>query len=82
MRLILDHSKSIYLRGSIPTLVGRLENEQDKRPLIATLDKENLTEFVAKHLFERRNFYEQAHFTIAIDQKSTGDIVKEISLLI
>ena len=82
MRLILDHSKSIYLRGSIPTLVGRLENEQDKRPLIASLDKENLTEFVAKDLFERRNFYEQAHFTIAIDQKSTGEIVKEISLLI
>ncbi len=82
MRLILDHSKSIYLRGSIPTLVGRLEYEQDKRPLIASLDKENLTEFVAKHLFERRNFYEQAHFTIAIDQKSTGEIVKEISLLI
>lgn len=82
MQLILDHSKSVYLRGSIPTLVKRLENEQNKRPLIALLDKENLTEFVAKHLFERRNFYEQSHYTIAIDQKSTEEIVKEISLLI
>jgi shikimate kinase len=82
MKLITDHSKSVYLRGSIPTLVSRLENEQHKRPLIASLDKENLTEFVAKHLFERRNFYEQSNFIISIDQKSVEEIVKEISLLI
>ena len=82
MKLILDHSKSVYLRGSIPTLVSRLENEQHKRPLIALLDKENLTEFVAKHLFERRHFYEQSNYTVAIDQKSVEEIVKEISLLI
>ncbi|MFD1316142.1 shikimate kinase [Namhaeicola litoreus] len=82
MSLILKYSKSVYLRAHIPTLVSRLSKEQDLRPLIASLDKDQLSEFVAKHLFERRSFYEQSHFTVVIDQKTVEEITEEICLLI
>jgi shikimate kinase len=82
MNLIVASSKSVYLRGNIPTLVSRLSNAQEERPLIATLAPDQLNEFVAKHLFERRNFYEQADFTVSIDQKTVEEITEEIYRLV
>jgi shikimate kinase len=79
MELINQYSRSIYLKGSIPTICQRLRNEKDQRPLIADLNDEQLTEFVAKHLFERRNFYEKADTTISVDGKSLEDLLGEIS---
>ena len=43
-------------------------------------DDEQLKEFIAKHLFERRNFYEQAKHTITIDGKTIEEIVEEIRI--
>lgn len=78
MELILENSDSYYLKASIGTLSKRLSKEKDDRPLIASLDKEQLTEFIAKHLFERRSFYEKAGTTIAIDGKNPEQIATEI----
>ena len=78
MGAILEHSDSYYLKASIGTLSERLIKEKDHRPLIASLGEEQLTEFIAKHLFERRNFYEQAENIIAIDGKNPELIASEI----
>ncbi len=78
MEMIKEASRSFYLKGSIPTICQRLRNEKSQRPLIASLDDEQLTEFVAKHLFERRTFYEQATFTMSIDNKSVSELVNEL----
>ena len=82
MELIKKTAKSFYLKGSISTICQRLRSEKQQRPLIASLNDEQLTEFVAKHLFERRNFYDQADQTITIDNKSVDDLVKELLILI
>ena len=76
--LISKASESFYLKASINTLSDRLSKEKEQRPLIASFDDEQLKEFIAKHLFERRNFYEQAKHTIAIDGKTIEEIVGEI----
>lgn len=78
MDAILEHSDSYYLKAGIGTLSERLIKEKDHRPLIAKLSEEKLTEFIAKHLFERRNFYEQAEKIIAIDGKNPELIASEI----
>uniref|UniRef100_UPI0040480EFE shikimate kinase n=1 Tax=Mariniflexile sp. TaxID=1979402 RepID=UPI0040480EFE len=81
MDLILnaDHVKSIYLKASIPTLIGRLKNEKSKRPLIAHIETEELlAEFIGKHLFERSQFYSLAQVTITTDHKSEKDIIEEL----
>ena len=73
---------SFYLQSSIKTLVKRLLKENNKRPLIASLDNEKITEYVAKHLFERRVFYEKANYTIKIDDKEKSEIVTELRILL
>jgi shikimate kinase len=82
MDLIKKHSLSIYLKGSIPTIVQRLKKEKAKRPLIASLNEDQLTEFVAKHLFERRNFYEQAFRILSIDKRTVKELVLELQHII
>lgn len=82
MELIKKEAQSYYLKGSINTICQRLKSEKQQRPLIASLSDEQLTEFVAKHLFERRNFYDQADQTITIDNKSVDELVKELLIFL
>ncbi|MDZ7612964.1 MAG: shikimate kinase [Flavobacteriaceae bacterium] len=79
---ILIGSTSVYLKASIETLAERLEKERPGRPLIANLPENGLEEFIAKHLFERKNYYEQANHIVSIDGKTIEKIVEEISSLI
>ena len=73
---------SFYLRGSIPTLFKRLSDNKFKRPLINDLSDNQLTEYIAKHLFERGHFYDKATYKISIDDKEVQDIVTEIRILL
>ncbi|WP_299527465.1 shikimate kinase [uncultured Lutibacter sp.] len=78
MELIETNSKSFYLKASIQTIFDRLSGETSQRPLVATIGKENLKEYIAKHLFERSLFYQRAQHTISVDKKSIFTIVDEI----
>jgi shikimate kinase len=75
-------SSSFYLRGSIPTLFKRLSENKFKRPLISDLSDDQLTEYIAKHLFERSLFYDKATHKISIDNKEIQEIVTEIRILL
>ena len=84
MKLINKYSKSIYLKSSFKNTYNKLSKPKvkNKRPLIATIANENLEEFIAKHLFERSPFYEQAQHSISIDGKTVREIANEINLSI
>lgn len=83
MELILNsEASSIYIKAGIKTLVSRLTAEKNRRPLVAELEDDKLVEFVAKHLFERRFFYEQASMTVNTEDKSTEEITTEIRILL
>ena len=83
IELILNkNSISIYLKASIQTLSNRLLKNKNLRPLVAFLEDDQVPEFIAKHLFERRFFYEQARKVVVIDQKSVSEIVDEIGTLL
>ena len=70
---------TVYLKGSINLLADRLWTERKHRPLIANIqNKQELLEFIGKHLFERVPYYSQANHTVAIDAKSIDEIVDEI----
>ncbi|RAR75705.1 shikimate kinase [Flavobacterium aciduliphilum] len=69
---------SIYLKAPVEVLYQRLKKEKTKRPMIAKIHEEDLKEFIAKHLFERSNYYTKAKFTIAIAAKSPAEIVDEL----
>ena len=81
MDIINNNSKSIYLKSSIQSIYNKLSNKKNKhkRPLISEINNKDLKEFIAKHLFERSPFYEQAHYTVITDNKSKKEIAQEIS---
>ncbi|WP_299118082.1 shikimate kinase [uncultured Winogradskyella sp.] len=80
--IINDHNvRSFYLKTSIPELLKRLWEEKHKRPLISHIkSKENLTEFIGKHLFERSLFYSRSDYSIVTDEKTVSEIVEQILL--
>jgi shikimate kinase len=73
---------SIYLKASITTLTNRLEKNQEKRPLLANISSNDLSEFIAKHLFDRNYYYNQATYTVCVDHKSVEEITNEIADLL
>jgi len=73
---------SIYLQGKTKTMINRLIKKKRKRPLIASLADDKIPEFVAKHLFERRLYYELAKITVEIDAKSKKEVTKELKKIL
>jgi len=72
---------SIYLKCSLDTLTNRLFYETKERPLIAHLhSKEDLQDFIRKHLFERSYYYNQATLSLDCDQTSIKEIVEALVL--
>jgi len=72
-------TNSIYLKASIPTLANRLESETDTRPLLKSVkSKEELQQFIGKHLFERNSFYSRANMVVSTDNKTKKDILEEL----
>jgi len=69
---------SIYLKASVETLFDRLLSKKSKRPLIADKTDDELKEFIAKHLFERSFYYNQAQYIVAIDGKTKDETTQDI----
>ncbi len=70
---------TIYLNVPLDVLTERLSKEAKQRPLIAHLEKkEDLNDFIRKHLFERAYFYNRAELTIDAEDKSVEQLVRMI----
>ena len=73
---------SFYLKASIETLYSRLLSIKDNRPLIAEQEKEEMKEYIAKHLFDRSYYYNQATHVVVVDNKSPEEVVSAISKIL
>lgn len=73
---------SIYLKASIETLFSRLKNNVKNRPLLSNFDEIEAKEFIAKHLFERNYYYNQASKTVIVDHLTVAEVVNEISSIL
>lgn len=80
MSLMNQKSLTVYLKVPQRELVNRLIAEKKQRPLVADLADDAIPEFVAKHLFERSQFYNQATMILDSNSKDVSDIVNEIEL--
>lgn len=67
---------SIYLKANVSTLVERLYNEKENRPLLQTID--DLSSYIGQHLFERVYYYNFAQHKISVEDKSVKQICDEI----
>jgi shikimate kinase len=73
---------SIYLNASIDVIFERLKNAKSERPLVANQSDDTLKEFIAKNLFDRSYFYNQATYKVTIDSKTPELITDEIYKLL
>ena len=71
MALLNEVGRTVFLDVSIGELAQRLKGSTD-RPLIKS--QEDLVEFVAKHLFERRPYYSQAQLRVKGDDLEVKDL--------
>jgi shikimate kinase len=80
MQFLVNHPnvKTVFLNLSIKNLSDRLIHEKAKRPLIANLNDADIPEFIAKHLFERSFYYNQAELIIQTDNLSVSEITARI----
>ncbi len=64
---------TIYLQASSENLANWLKSERQNRPLIAQQSEEQLLPYIVQTLSQREKFYQQATFTICVDQNYTTD---------
>ncbi|WP_117882693.1 shikimate kinase [Aureibaculum luteum] len=78
--LVNEFSTSVYLKSSLQNTYTTLSKSENKesRPLIASIPNDKLKEFIAKHLFERTQYYQQAQHSVLIDNKGMEEIAEEI----
>lgn len=83
METILDHADhSVYLQLSLPELVSRISQEKDTRPLVRDLAREDLPEFIGKHLFERIPVYSRANYVLDCNGKEAQAVARELEELL
>ena len=75
MEALNSAGTTVFLDVSVVELARRLEKDVD-RPLIK--DNDDVAEFVAKHLFERRPFYSLAHHRVKGDALTAETILEAI----
>ena len=73
---------SVYLKASVDTLIQRLKDTKQNRPLIAHLSDQALTDYINKHLFDRNFYYHQAKYVINTDNKTPSQVADEILRII
>jgi len=72
-------AKMVYLKASVGFLTERLFLEKDTRPLINHFtSKDDLEDFIRKHLFERGYYYNQSDIIVDVEDKDPAAIVTEI----
>ncbi|MBP8792475.1 MAG: shikimate kinase [Lutibacter sp.] len=78
IKIIKNNSISFYLSASVSTIFNRLKDEKSKRPLVSSLIEDDLKEYIAKHLFERTQFYNQADHILSVNKNTIEEIAEEI----
>ncbi len=75
---LLQQSTSVYLYRSNEELFQRLNARKEKRPLIASLDDEELRTFITAKMEVRHPYYSRAQYRVHV-QPSKTKTAKEIS---
>ncbi|MEY2963017.1 MAG: hypothetical protein RL754_278 [Bacteroidota bacterium] len=79
MSLLNDAGTTVYLDVSVNELAKRLSTQSDTRPLLQ--GHEDMVEFVAKHLFERREFYFKAKLRLQGDALTAAQLEQLLGLV-
>jgi shikimate kinase len=78
MELMNNNGVSVYIKMSVDTLVKRLSNAKEKRPLIENKTESELRTFINRQLEKREDIYHKAQYTV----KGKDLNVEELALFV
>ncbi|MFL5764193.1 MAG: shikimate kinase [Bacteroidia bacterium] len=81
MEMMNNNGTTIYLKMSADSLVNRLMNAKEKRPLVANKNEKELREFVSRQLEKREDTYHLAQYTVKgkdLNVKELGEFVGKL----
>lgn len=73
---------TVYLRMEVASLVARLLNSKNGRPLLLGKDKEDLSNYIIRVLDERKKFYEKAKVIVDADGLNPADLANTLKDII
>ena len=76
-----DHGITIYLSATPTEILQRVLGEQEKRPLIKTLNPEEIVLYTEKKLAERAPFYQQAKLKLPSSLANENTLTEIISTI-
>lgn len=78
MKWMKKHGLCVYLKASPEVLSNRLKHNQQLRPLIASLNEDELLQFITKQLEQRSPIYEQANLHLEAKDLTPSILEKQI----
>lgn len=79
MEFMNDAGTTVYLKVSVDELANRLEVCKQTRPVLQNRSGEELKQFIADSLENRRSFYEQAQIVFDAEQMMTEQDIQTIT---
>ena len=77
-----DNAISIFLDTQLDVLTERLFYQKINRPIIEKINsKDELKTFIAKHVFERRDFYNKAKYILKLTNEDTDSVVDQLKAI-
>jgi shikimate kinase len=76
LRLMLDAGCIVYLQASTERILKQLQSSHVRRPLLKQMSVEGLNTLLEK----RKYFYEQAHFSLPLENAEVGTFAEIIEL--
>jgi len=76
------NAKCVYLKASVDTLAGRIENDPNERPLFSKLNGHKLKEKITSMLAHREKFYKKSLISFDAEGKTPEVIAKELAGLL
>lgn len=78
INLLNSLGKTIYIKSSESVIYHRLLNNRRKRPLISSLNNEELKNYISTKYAERDPVYSQANLTIFLDKEDIETVINTI----
>ncbi len=69
---------SIFLKTSVDTIIERLKNETNHRPLLKEKSLDELRTFIQEKLESRNQFYEKSQFVVNTESENVLNLVRRI----
>lgn len=79
MNWMNDNGIVIWLKVSTKTVLKRVAESKKQRPLLKTLEGNDLVNFINQKMIEREPFYSQAHIQMNTEHLSLEKLVEEIN---